>query len=206
MGETEFINVLRSLRTMKKFTLVFVTVAALIAIALRLIEGPMLNFSAMGALAVLCGAIIRPVWLGLMIPLAARAITDGVLEYQTGHGLYGSIAFDYVAYAMIFGIGAVLRPKQMPAILGAGLLAAVTFFVISNFGVWCMPHDGQYLYAHSFSGLVECFRMAIPFARGTFLGDIGFTLLFFGGLNVLYASVGIREPSSQSVIQMTDKT
>ena len=68
MGETEFINVLRSLRTMKKFTLVFVTVAALIAIALRLIEGPMLNFSAMGALAVLCGAIIRPVWLGLMIP------------------------------------------------------------------------------------------------------------------------------------------
>lgn len=170
---------------MNTTTINLVTTAAVTAVALRLVDQPLLNFSAMGALAVFCGAKVRPLWLGLLIPLAARAVSDGVLEYRTGHGLYGSIAFDYVAYAVMFALGRLLQPRQLPSAAGTGLLAAAAFFVISNLGVWCLPHEGQYLYARTFSGLLECFTMAIPFARGTFAGDIGFSLLFFGAWQFL---------------------
>lgn len=170
---------------MKKSTIILVTVAATLAIWLRLIEGPMHNFSAMGALAVLCGAVVRPTWLGLLIPLAARLLTDSVLQLQTGHGWYGSILFDYAAYAASFGIGYMIRPQRVISAFGAGLLAAISFFVISNVGVWCLPHEGMYLYPRTLAGLADCFTQAIPFARGTFVGDIGFTLAFFGMMNLL---------------------
>ena len=170
---------------MKKSTIILVTVAAVLAIGLRLIEGPMHNFSAMGTLAVLCGAVIRPTWLGLLIPLAARLLTDSVLELRTGHGWYGSIMFDYAAYVLSFGIGRMIRPQRAASALGAGLLAAISFFVVSNVGVWCLPHEGMYLYPRTIAGLMDCFTQAIPFARGTFLGDIGFTLAFFGMMNFL---------------------
>lgn len=178
-------SVLECNRIMKKSTIILVTVAATLAIGLRLIEGPMHNFSAMGALAVLCGAVVRPTWFGLLIPLAARLLTDGVLQLQTGHGWYGSILFDYAAYAASFGIGYLIRPQRVSSALGAGLLAAVSFFVVSNVGVWCLPHEGMYLYPRTLAGLVDCFTQAIPFARGTFIGDIGFTLAFFGMMNLL---------------------
>ena len=170
---------------MKTSTIIVVTVAAMLAIGLRLIEVPMHNFSAMGALAVLCGAVVRPAWLGLLIPLAARLLTDSVLQLQTGHGWYGSILFDYAAYAGSFGIGYMIRPQRATSALGAGVLAAISFFVVSNVGVWCMPHEGMYLYPRTLAGMVDCFTQAIPFVRGTFIGDIGFTLAFFGMMNVL---------------------
>jgi hypothetical protein len=180
---------------MKKSTIILVTVAATLAIGLRLIEGPMHNFSAMGALAVLCGAVVRPTWLGLLIVLAARLLTDSVLQLQTGHGWYGSIMFDYAAYAASFGIGYMIRPQRATAALGAGLMAAVSFFVVSNVGVWCLPHEGMYLYPRTLSGLVDCFTQAIPFAKGTFVGDVGFTLAFFGMLNLLPSLLASTESS-----------
>ena len=179
---------------MKTSTIIVVTVAAMLAIGLRLIEVPMHNFSAMGALAVLCGAVVRPAWLGLLIPLAARLLTDSVLQLQTGHGWYGSILFDYAAYAASFGIGYMIRPQRATSALGAGVLAAISFFVVSNVGVWCMPHEGMYLYPRTLAGMVDCFTQAIPFVRGTFIGDIGFTLAFFGMMNFLPGMV----PSTDS--------
>lgn len=180
---------------MKKSTIILVTVAAMLAIGLRLIEGPMHNFSAMGALAVLCGAVVRPTWLGLLIPLAARLFTDSVLQVQTGHGWYGSILFDYAAYAHSFAIGYMIRPQRAASAFGAGLLAAISFFVVSNVGVWCLPHEGMYLYPRTLAGLVDCFTQAIPFARGTFIGDVGFTLAFFGIMNLLPGILTSRESS-----------
>ncbi len=188
---------------MKKSTIILVTVAAMLAIGLRLIEGPMHNFSAMGALAVLCGAVVRPAWLGLLIPLAARLLTDSVLQLQTGHGWYGSILFDYTAYAASFGIGYMIRPQQAISALGAGLMAAVSFFVVSNVGVWCLPHEGMYLYPRTVAGLVDCFTQAIPFARGTFIGDVGFTLAFFG---VMYLLPGILTSTEGSKLQQMSES
>jgi len=180
---------------MKRSTLLVVAAASVIAISLRLVNLPIMNFSAMAALAVLCGAVVRPAWLGLMIPLACRAVTDCVLEYRTGHGFYESMMFEYLAYAGVFAIGRMLQPKQMPVALGAGILAAMTFFLVSNFGVWCMPHEGTYMYPQTLSGLWNCYVGGLPFARGTFLGDVCFTLAFFGALQLIAAPATDTAPS-----------
>ena len=172
--------------TMNKTSLTVVGIASVIAVSMRLINLQYMNFSALGALAVLCGAMVRPAWLGILIPLGCRLITDCELQRRTGHGFYGSMGFDYAAYAAIFALGRAIQPKSMSVALGTGLLAALTFFLISNFGVWCMPHEaGQHLYPQTLAGLLSCFVSALPFARGTFLGDVGFTLAFFGAVKLL---------------------
>jgi hypothetical protein len=180
--------------TMKKSHVIIVSVAALIAIALRLVDRPTLNFSALGALALFCGAVVRPGWLGLAVVLGCRLITDVVLQMKTGYGFYGSMAFDYAAYMAVFALGTLVSSRHWGQIVGGALGAALTFFVVSNLGVWLMEHGGTRLYPLTLSGLVECYTNAIPFARGTFTGDILFSLLFFGSLHLVRAFSDKKSP------------
>ena len=173
-----------------------VAAACAVAVSLRLIDRPEMNFSALGALAVLCGAVVRPAWVGVLIPLGCRVLTDGIIEAKTSHGFYGSWMFDYAAYVAIFALGRWLQPKSISMAFGTGLLAGAAFFTISNLGVWCMPHEaGEYLYPRTLAGLTNCFLNAIPFARGTFTGDIGFTVVFTGAMQLLALSVKQESPA-----------
>lgn len=182
---------------MNKSTWIVVAAACAVAVSLRLIDRPFMNFSALGALAVLCGTVVRPAWLGILIPLGCRVLTDGIIEAKTGHGFYGSWMFDYAAYVAIFSLGRLIRPKQVPAAFATGLLAGVAFFLISNLGVWCMPHEaGQYMYPRKLEGLITCFVNAIPFAEGTFTGDIGFTVLFITSVKWLRFTAKSEAPVS----------
>jgi hypothetical protein len=172
---------------MKKSHLVIVSVAAMIAIALRLVDIPLFNFSALGSLALFCGAMVRPGWLGLAVVLGCRLVTDVVLEMKTGYGFYESMAFEYAAYIAVFALGTFVSSKHWGQIVGGALGAALTFFIVSNLGVWLIEHGGTRLYPLTLSGLVECYTNAIPFARGTFTGDILFSVLFFGSLHLVTA-------------------
>ena len=53
-------------------------------------------------------------------------------------------------------------------------IGAITFFVISNFGVWI---SGA-LYEISVQGLLNCYIMAIPFFTNTLLSTIFFAVIF----------------------------
>jgi len=171
---------------MNRTSWILVAAACMVAVSLRLIDRPYMNFSALGALAVLCGAVVRPAWLGILILLGCRTLTDVIIEAKTGHGFYGSWMFDYAAYVAIFALGRCILPKHFASAFGTGLLAGAAFFLVSNLGVWCMPYEaGEYLYPRTLTGLTECFINAIPFARGTFLGDIGFTVVFMGAMQLL---------------------
>jgi hypothetical protein len=181
---------------MNKVSWIVVAAACAVAVSLRLIDRPEMNFSALGALAVLCGAVVRPAWVGVLIPLGCRVLTDGIIEAKTSHGFYGSWMFDYAAYVAIFALGRWLQPKSISMAFGTGLLAGAAFFTISNLGVWCMPHEaGEYLYPRTLAGLTNCFLNAIPFARGTFTGDIGFTVVFTGAMQLLALSVKQESPA-----------
>jgi hypothetical protein len=41
------------------------------------------------------------------------------------------------------------------------------------------------MYPRSFSGLMECYLLAIPFFRNTILGDLFYTGVFFGSYELL---------------------
>lgn len=155
-----------------------VVLAAAVAIVLRFVPLPIDNFSALGALAVLSGVVVRPMWLAIVVTLTARFISDSLLHYQTGYGFYGSMAFDYVAYALIVLAGRGMSPRSLPGSVGSGFVAAVIFFLVSNTGVWCMPLNGQYLYPQTVAGLMQCLTMGLPFAKGTICGDILMTTVY----------------------------
>ena len=55
------------------------------------------------------------------------------------------------------------------------LLSSLSFFIITNFGVWLMH------YPKSLTGLLECYTLAIPFFRNSLIGDFFFAgVLYFG--------------------------
>jgi Family of unknown function (DUF6580) len=168
---------------MNRTSIVVVGIAAVAAVALRVAPPlPFGNFSALGALALLCGAVVRPVWVAIAIPLLCRGITDVVIEMRTGYGFYGSWMFDYSAYAVVclLAYAVPLRGWKVPL---AGVGSAVIFFVLSNFGVWFMPHGGVGAYSRDLSGLMECFAMGLPFIKGTLAGDVFYSCVFFGALS-----------------------
>ena len=169
---------------MNKSTSIFIACACAIAVVPRIVPMPIAyNLSALGALALVCGATVQPRWLGLAIPLLCRLMTDFWIEAKSGYGFYNSMIFDYAAYALIFGLGTVCLRKGWLGALAGGIMSAAIFFFISNLGVWLLAPE--HAYTRDFSGLMNCFVAAIPFAKGTLAGDLLYSVAFFSVLSVL---------------------
>ncbi len=155
------------------------------------------NLSALGALAIVSGAYFRPFWLALAFPLGTRLLTDCLLQYQTGFGFYSSLGFDYAAYALIVLLACRVRPQRFAGNASTGVFAgaatgfvsATIFFLVSNFGAWLLPMNGEYLYPQTLQGLFSCYRNGIPFARGTFGGDMLFTPIYLLAVQMLLKPV-----------------
>jgi len=75
-------------------------------------------------------------------------------------------------------IGTLLRDRVKPLyVVGAALGSAVSFFVISNFGVWAAGYVG---YPKTLGGLMTAYVAAIPFFEKGLLSDLVFSGVFFG--------------------------
>jgi len=173
---------------MNKITTRFLLCACAIAILLRVVPLPVgYNVSALGALALLSGAHAPSAWLALALPLGCRAVTDCWIELQTGYGFYDSMLFDYLAYAGVSLLGRLLSPRQALAVFGTAAASTVLFFVVSNFGVWLLSPD--HAYTRDLSGLQLCYIKGLPFARGTFIGDLLFSAIFFGAWQLVTSHV-----------------
>ena len=68
------------------------------------------------------------------------------------------------------------RPKKRTffSVFNRSLIGSLLFFIITNFAVWI---NGGYSY--TFSGLFDCYYMAIPFFKNTIAGDLCFNALLF---------------------------
>ena len=60
--------------------------------------------------------------------------------------------------------------KSISSRISGALIGACLFYLITNFGVWTMGS-----YGYSFSGLVLCFTLAIPFFGYTLISTIFFS-------------------------------
>lgn len=148
----------------------FTALVVLVALS-RILPHPA-NFTPIGALGLFAGATLnrRGVW---AIPLVALLLSDMVT------GLYNPLlmAFVYGGFAVGGWLGRrFLREKRTPGrLLACSLTNATAFFLLSNFGCWVVG-----MYPHTFSGLTQCFVMALPFFRNTLLGDLFYTDALFG--------------------------
>lgn len=151
-----------------KNSTILVVGASVLAIALRFAEIPLSNFGCMAALALLCGSVIRSP-LGALVTLAVRLISDVLIYFKTDYGFFSSWPFDYTAYLVIFFLlGRFVQPGNGTRVVGGSIAAAATYFLISNFGVWALTD----YYPHTVAGLWKCYTMGLPFASGTFVGNI----------------------------------
>ncbi|MEO2016332.1 MAG: DUF6580 family putative transport protein [Fuerstiella sp.] len=160
---------------MKHSQILILALACCVSVGLRFLDTPLLNFSSMVALALLCGSVVRhPA--AFLLPLAVRALTDALLHWKTGYGFFPSWPFDYSAYVVIFFVGRQVAPRRYAAVFGGSIASIAIFFLLSNIGVWLMWAD---TYPHTVAGLVDCFVKGLPFARGTILGNLIAAPAFF---------------------------
>jgi hypothetical protein len=126
------------------------------------------NFAPIGALA-LCGGMYLGKRYALLLPLGAMLLSDLFLGFDVTSPAV------YACFVVSGLIGLVLRERRRPAWIAAGTLGgAMVFFVVTNFAHWLLTE----MYAKSFDGLMLCYVNALPFLRGTLLGDVLFVTAF----------------------------
>lgn len=75
-------------------------------------------------------------------------------------------------------IGVLLKDRIRPlAVAGAAVGSAISFFVVSNFGVWLAGYVG---YPKTFAGLIACYTAAIPFFEKGLASNLVFSAILFG--------------------------
>lgn len=157
------------------------------------------NLTPVGAIG-LYGGSRMPLWLGLTLPLGILAGTDLALWM-----MYTWPPFNPVVYASFLGyvlLGYLFLQKPTALrIVGVSLLGSLQFFLITNFAIWLSSsvpagelggtshawvassnaaYPQMLRYSFDLSGLLACYGMAIPFYRGTLLGDLIYPLVLFG--------------------------
>ena len=143
-----------------------------VAAATRLIPHEMMNFTAVGALAFMGGAIIKNKYLRYILPVVVLAITDLVLnmviyaEFTEGSFFYEGMLWVYIPFLISVFIGRLILKEQTPGkVVFAGFVSGIVFFLISNFGVWL---SGT-MYPKTGGGLLEAYYMGLPFFRNTLM-------------------------------------
>jgi hypothetical protein len=156
----------------------------LLSVISRVIPHPAwLNFTAVGASLFYFGAR-RPLRQAIL-PVALLAATDYYLTtYAYGYPFHiSSYLVTWVWYAGIILLGAGMLKANASAgrVLGAAVLSATSFFVISNFAVWA----GSALYPHTGAGLSACYIAALPFYRNDLLSTTVFSVIVFGAPQIV---------------------
>lgn len=173
---------------MKPNQLLVIAGACVVAVVLRFPDFPGANFGAMLALSLLCGSTIRHRAV-FFLPLGIRLLTDVVIQYKTGYGFFASWPFDYAAYALICLVGSQIQPHRVLAVFGGTVGSIGLYFFLSNLGVWIISD----MYPHNLAGLVLCYSKALPFARGTIMGNMLMVPVFFGAWHMATVSSEVSE-------------
>lgn len=125
------------------------------------------NVTPVTAMALFSGAYFTNKKLAFAIPLLAMLVSDLFL------GFSGITLFVYAAFILVSYIGLSSKKMNIKTIL----FSSLSFFVITNFGVWLIG------YPKTMTGLVECYTLAIPFFRNALIGDFFFAGVLYFGFN-----------------------
>lgn len=160
----------------------------LLAVAVRFLPHP-LAFTPVGAALLFFGA--RGPRRHLWVPLALLAASDVILTklvYAYPFSLDHFVTWGW--YAAMLWFGTRLRENARPLpIVGAALIASISFFVVSNFAVWVVWD----MYPRTLTGLMNCYAAGLPFFRRAVAGDLLFTTAMFATPVLLHYLAGARE-------------
>ena len=149
----------------------FIVALIVLAAGLRVLGGLPYNFTPVAAIALFGGAMLSNRALGFIAPLAIMLISDLFI------GFHSSMFAVYAALIGVVAIGQVVRknPTMLRA-LGGAFAGSVLFFLVTNAASWLVLPQ----YTKDLSGLFNSYVAGVPFFRGTLMGDLLFTSIFFG--------------------------
>ncbi len=168
--------------TFKPMTLALAGAGLLLTVSLTLVfakllpEYRMWNVSVIGALALFAAARLG-FWYGVVFTAVAIALKDLCLYLTTPWWEPYPLAWLYFGGYVLVGWLALRRSASVGRAVGVGFGCGLAFYVVSNFVSWlemALPYD------RSLAGLLDSYVAAIPFYRGTFVGDTLFSAALFG--------------------------
>ena len=166
---------------MEKITPKFwvLTLMIFAAAFVRLIPHPP-NFAPIAAMALFGGAYFSKKWAAFIVPITAMFITDLFL------GFHETMWAVYLSFVLIVVIGMLmLKEKKVSNVFFASVISSVSFFVITNFGIWL----STLYYEKTGAGLAMCYTAAIPFFHQTLLSDLFFVAILFGLFEIVKAKI-----------------
>ncbi len=137
------------------------------------------NATAVSALALLSGSrLYTNSKLNLLLPLAVMLLTDTVL------GFHSTMFWVYGSLLLISLLGYVYKDEMhLKSMWKYSLASSFLFYIVTNFGVWASTD----MYSKTWSGLLECYTMAIPFFRYTVIGDLIYNFVVFGAYELVHS-------------------
>ena len=135
------------------------------------------NVTPIGALGLFAGTYVRKQGF-LLLPVAAALFAD-----LTTVGVYSVLImfFVYTGHLVSSLCGRYLvRDKKLSTRLPVAVIAAsVGFYLVSNLGNWWVYQP------HTWEGVVECYTLGLPYLLRTLIGNVIYSTLFFGIVELL---------------------
>lgn len=154
---------------------ILTTIMIISAAFIRLIPHPP-NFAPIAAMALFGSAYFNKKSFAFTIPISAMFITDTII------GFHSIMWLVYLSFTLIVLIGnLMLKNITVKNVFLSSITASISFFVITNFGVWAFGN----FYPQNIAGLIECYAAAIPFFHNTLLGDLFFNGVLFGSYELI---------------------
>lgn len=143
---------------------VVVILFMLIAVSFRLFPH-LPNFTPITAIALFGGLYFTNKKMAYLVPVFIMGLSDIFLGFNL------ISLFVYSAFLLVSFIGIKTKKPSIYTIL----LGSVSFFIVTNFGVWLIG------YPKTWTGIIECYTLALPFFRNSILGDFFYSgIMIFG--------------------------
>ena len=141
----------------------------LILVVSRLIPHPP-NFTPVVTVAIMSGYFFKDKFFSISVLLISMLLSDLFI------GFHKNMIFVYLSLVTITLIFQIYFKKlNHKNLIIYGFLGSLTFFLISNFGVWLIGD----LYQKNLNGIIECYYMALPFFKNTIFSTFFFSYLVY---------------------------
>jgi len=127
------------------------------------------NFTPVTAIALFGGLYISNKILAYALPLIIMFISDIFLGFSS------ITLFVYAGFMLVTLIGTLRKKPNILTIF----MGSLSFFIVTNFGVWLLG------YPKTWTGLAECYTLALPFFRNSLLGDFFYSGVMIIGFNFI---------------------
>ncbi|HST29118.1 MAG TPA: DUF6580 family putative transport protein [Rudaea sp.] len=146
------------------------------------------NFTPVEAIALFGGAYFTNRRIAFAVPLAAMLVADLAIATALPREWIGDwlgtlpAVYGCIALTVVGGLSLSRRISAF-RVTGYAFASAVLFFLVTNFATWIAAHGGAG--AACTQSLAACYVAGIPFFRGTLAGTLAWSLLLFGGFELM---------------------